>query len=404
MRTSHSVVGRRARLLAAAALVSLTTACGPADFGLDAAGTAGSTDVTSRPEVGQALSLGDAATAPSDAVPSEVQSATAPVQIPAQEQPEAQVAETTEPQAEDAGEQAEDAGEQAAVAAPAEVAPATSQAVATAEPVRRKRSSSGRPAPAPAPAPAVAPAAAAPAAAGSSSGGAGGSFADQPRQSFTARNGHTGRYLLYAGGIDPAKPVSLVVYLDGTGEYGINNPSSSYALGGSSGLVANAKARNAITLAVQSPNQSCKCWHTGDTSGYADFLAELIERQLAGYPVTEVWLSGFSSGAQEITRFLVPQHPELMRLGGGWVVFGGGGPPAGNASGLTAASMTGVRGHWFTGTADTAVPLTASWGAQAGERFYAGRGVVTSGDYPNGVGHALDGRLGRTVGQLMDAS
>ncbi|WP_324276438.1 hypothetical protein [Blastococcus brunescens] len=159
-----------------------------------------------------------------------------------------------------------------------------------------------------------------------------------------------------------------------------------------------------ITLAVESPNQSCECWHTGDTSGYADFLAALIEQQLGTYPVGEVWLSGFSSGAQEITRFLVPRHPELMRLGGGWVVFGGGGPPAGSSSAVTAASMAGVRGHWFTGTADTAVPLTASWGAQAGERFYAGRGVVTSGDYPSGVGHALDGRLGPTVGRLIDQS
>jgi hypothetical protein len=152
-----------------------------------------------------------------------------------------------------------------------------------------------------------------------------------------------------------------------------------------------------ITLAVESPNQSCECWHTGDTSGYADFLAGLIENQLGKYPVSELWLSGFSSGAQEITRFLVPRHPELMRLGGGWVVFGGGGPPADGGSAVTAARMAGVRGHWFTGTADTAVPLTASWGAQAGERFYAGRGVVTSSEYPSGVGHALDGRLGPTV-------
>ena len=156
-----------------------------------------------------------------------------------------------------------------------------------------------------------------------------------------------------------------------------------------------------ITLAVESPNQSCECWHTGDTGGYADFLAALIETQLGNYPISEVWLVGFSSGAQEITRFLVPRHPELMRLGGGWVVFGGGGPPAGGTS-LTAAQMAGVRGHWYTGTADTAVPLTASWGAQAGESWYANRGVITSHEWPAGVGHGLDGRFGRTVAQLID--
>ena len=400
MRSSLSTTGRRASVLTVAALVSLATAaCGPADLQVGAAGTAGPADVSSQAAIDQPLSLGDAPTAPSSAVPTPVPTPTAPAPTtPAQPQQQVPVAGST-------GSEAEDVAGSAAAAVPAEVVPGAPQAAATADPGRRKRdSSSGRSTSAPAPAPAPVAAAAAPAAAGASTGGAGGTFTDQARRSFTAGNGQSGNYLLYAGGIDPAKPVGLVVYVDGTGEFGVDNPTSSYALGGSSGLVASSRARNMMTLAVESPNQSCECWHTGDTSGYADFLAGLIESQLSKYPVSEVWLSGFSSGAQEITRFLVPRHPELMRLGGGWVVFGGGGPPADGGSAVTAARMAGVRGHWFTGTADTSVPLTASFGAQAGERFYAGRGVVTSSEYPAGVGHALDGRLGRTVGQLIDAS
>ena len=401
MRSSLSTTGRRASVLTVAALVSLATAaCGPADLQVGAAGTAGPADVSSQAAIDQPLSLGDAPTAPSRAVPTPVPPPAAPAPTtPAQPQQQVPVAGSTGSEVEDV------AGSAAAV--PTEVVPGAPQAAATADPGRRKRdSSSGRSTSAPAPAAAPAPvaAAAAPAAAGASTGGSGGTFTDQARRSFTAGNGQSGNYLLYAGGIDPAKPVGLVVYVDGTGEFGVDNPTSSYALGGSSGLVASSRARNMMTLAVESPNQSCECWHTGDTSGYADFLAGLIESQLSKYPVSEVWLSGFSSGAQEITRFLVPRHPELMRLGGGWVVFGGGGPPADGGSAVTAARMAGVRGHWFTGTADTSVPLTASFGAQAGERFYAGRGVATSSEYPAGVGHALDGRLGRTVGQLIDAS
>ncbi len=415
MRSSLSTTGRRAGVLAAAALVTLTTAaCGPADLQLGTAGAAAQTDA-SRTGTDQPLSLGDAAPAPSSVVPTPAPAPTTTAQVPARIQPQVQPpTETRTPvSAAESEPQAEEVGESTTAAVPAEVAPSVPRGAAAADPGRtdpgrtKRDSSSGRSASAPAPAAAPAPvaaAAAAPAAAGTSSGGSGGAFTDQAGQSFTAGNGQTGRYLRYAAGIDPAKPVGLVVYVDGTGEYGIDNPTSSYALGGSSGLVATSRARNMITLAVKSPNQSCKCWHTGDTSAYADFLAALIERQLAAYPVSEVWLSGFSSGAQEITRFLVPQHPELMRLGGGWVVFGGGGPPASGGSNVTAARMAGVRGHWFTGTADTAVPLTASWGAQAGERFYAGRGVVTSSEYPSGVGHALDGRLGPTVGKLLDAS
>jgi hypothetical protein len=401
VRSSLSTAGRRASVLAAAALVSLTTAaCGPADLRIGAAGAAGQTSASSQAAVDRPQSLGDATTAPSGAVPPPAAPApTTPAQ-PQTPQQQAPAAGSTEPQVE--------AVDEPEAAVPAEVVPGAPQAGAAADPGRWGRDSSsgrstGAPAPAPAPAP-VAAAAAAPAAAGTSTGGSGGAFTDQARRSFTAGNGQSGNYLLYAGGVDPTKPVGLVVYVDGTGEYGVDNPTSSYALGGSSGLVATSRARNMITLAVESPNQSCECWHTGDTSGYADFLAGLIESQLSKYPVSEVWLSGFSSGAQEITRFLVPRHPELLRLGGGWVVFGGGGPPADGGSAVTAARMAGVRGHWFTGTADTSVPLTASWGAQAGERFYAGRGVVTSSEYPAGVGHALDGRLGRTVGMLIDAS
>ncbi|MCV2490679.1 hypothetical protein OF117_15060 [Geodermatophilus sp. YIM 151500] len=402
MRTSLSTVVRHGGVLAAVALVCLTTACRPAQLGVDATGTPGRPDVAGesqeeeQPPIGVVGADADAVVVPEDEVP--LVPAPPPV---ADEPPTADATRVAE-------QPADDPGGSVTSPAPTEVATDPPQGAAGAHPGRRhEKSASRRPAPDSARGPAATQTPEAPGvsdAAASSSGGASGVFSDQPRQSFAARSGHTGRYLLYAGGIDPAQPVGLVVYVDGTGEHGVDNPDSSYALGGSTGLVATARARNMMTLAVESPNQSCECWHTGDTSGYADFLAELIEAQLAAYPVAEVWLSGFSSGAQEVTRFLVPRHPELLRHGGGWVLFGGGGPPADGGAAVTTATMAGVRGHWYTGTADTAVPLTASWGAQAGERFYAARGVITSHEFPAGVGHALDGRLGRTVGQLIDAS
>jgi hypothetical protein len=391
--SSLPLPGRLAKVLAAAALVSLTAACGPLDAGATIT-TAGDRVSSTRADAapgsgsrGQApAGRGHvpATDAPLPQVP-QVPAAAPPTAVPTEETPESTTPNPA-PQPEET--------------TPQDATPAGGAGT----PAGRPGTSAVAPAPT-APTAAAAPAApVAPASGGSASSGSGGSFADQGRQAFRAGNGLTGQYLLYAGGIDPAKPVGLVVYVDGTGEYGVDNPTSSYALGGSSGLVATAKARNMITLAVESPNQSCECWHTGDTSGYADFLAQLVEAQLGKFAVSDVWLAGFSSGAQEITRFLVPRHPELLRHGGGWVVFGGGGPPADGGAAVTAARMAGVRGHWFTGTADTAVPLTASWGAQAGERFYAGRGVAVSHEYPQGVGHSLDGRLGRTVGAIIDGS
>ncbi len=436
MRSSLSTAGRRAGVLAATALVALTTACGPADFRFGATAASGSTDATGGQFDGVARGEQAPVPVPSPGTPSPTPPADTPpadtppadTSAPATSAPTTPVPTTPVPSTPVPTTPAPTTPAPAPTAAPTTGAPTagapTAGSRATGGAEYGTRRSAGRAAEpvaedpggsspvAAAAAPSTAPAgsgqqqaAAAPGTpAVAATTGSGGTFTDRPRTSFTAGNGQTGQYLLYAAGIDATRPVGLVVYVDGTGEYGVDNPTSSYALGGSAGLVATSRARNMITLAVESPNQSCECWHTGNTSAYADFLAQLIETQLASYPIGEVWLSGFSSGAQEITRFLVPRHPELLRLGGGWVVFGGGGPPADGGAAVTAARMAGVRGHWYTGTADTAVPLTASWGAQAGERFYAGRGVVTSHEWPQGVGHGLDGKLGRTVGQLIDAS
>ncbi len=195
MRSSLSTAGRRASVLAAAALVSLTTAaCGPADLQVGAAGAAGQTSASSRTAVDRPQSLGDATTAPSSAVPTPaVPAPTTPAQP---QQPQAPVAEATESQVE--------AVEEPESAVPAEAVPGAPQAAAPADPGRWTRDSpSGRSTSASAPAPAPAAAAAAPAAAGTSTGGSGGAFTDQARRSFTAGNGQSGNYLLYAGGVDP---------------------------------------------------------------------------------------------------------------------------------------------------------------------------------------------------------
>ena len=95
MRSSCSRAGRRASVLAAAALVSLTTACGPGDLQIGAAGTAGQTDASSVTRTDEQLSLGGGATAPGSAVPTPVPTPTTPAQVPTQ----APVTGSTEPQA-----------------------------------------------------------------------------------------------------------------------------------------------------------------------------------------------------------------------------------------------------------------------------------------------------------------
>src|SRR5918998_4378068 len=127
VRSSLSTAGRRVSVLAAAALVSLTTAaCGPADLQVGTAGATGQT-ASSQTATDQPVAIGDAATAPNAAVPTPAPTPTAPTPTaPAQTQPQAPVAEPTGSQVGAVDEQ------QAAV--PTEVAPGAPQAAAPTTP------------------------------------------------------------------------------------------------------------------------------------------------------------------------------------------------------------------------------------------------------------------------------
>src|SRR4051794_5819424 len=102
-----------------------------------------------------------------------------------------------------------------------------------------------------------------------STGGSGGPFADRTFLNFTGAD-YVSQYHLYAARLDTAKPIGLLVYADGSGDYGLQNPSASYALGGPDGVIAVAKRHNMVLLAPFSPNRSCRCWEQGDPTGYAD--------------------------------------------------------------------------------------------------------------------------------------
>jgi hypothetical protein len=223
--------------------------------------------------------------------------------------------------------------------------------------------------------------------------------------SFTAA-GHTADYRVFAEGIDTSHPVSLLVYADGTGEYGLQNPTSSYAIGGSGGLAAVARAHNMVLLTPFSPNRSCRCWEQGDAVGYSHYLAALISQLQAQYGAGELWFAGYSSGAQAATRFLFPVHPELWSGGGGVIAIGGGGPPAGRSAAVPREVRDGVVLRWDTGALDTGSgggfnALSGPYGAQVGERWYAGQGFDTRLVVPSGVGHDRSGEFGGIVAGFL---
>ncbi|HEV7871362.1 MAG TPA: hypothetical protein VGO95_08915 [Modestobacter sp.] len=207
---------------------------------------------------------------------------------------------------------------------------------------------------------------------------------------------------MFAQGLDTSKPIGLLVYADGTGEYGLENPNSSYAIGGSAGLAAVARAHNMVLVTPFSPNRSCQCWEQGDATGYANYVAALISQVKTQYGAGELWFSGYSSGAQAATRFVFPAHPELWSGGGGVIAIGGGGAPAGRAASIPAAVTSNVVMRWDTGAQDTGSgggfnALSGPYGAQAGERWYASQGFNTQLVSPAGVTHDRSGQFGRIV-------
>ncbi|MCZ2822211.1 hypothetical protein O2V63_17865 [Modestobacter sp. VKM Ac-2977] len=241
-------------------------------------------------------------------------------------------------------------------------------------------------------------------------GGSGGPLTDRTFLTSDVA-GYTAQHHLYAAGLDDSRPVGLLVYVDGTGEYGFENPSASYSLGGVNGVVAVAKRHNMILLTPSSPNRSCECWERGDPTGYSDHLAALIESVYGQYDIDRdrVWLGGYSTGAQLMTRFLFPRHPELM-TGGGTIVIGGGGAPVVTADTFPEALKAGMHMHWDTGELDTdtngSAPgglnaLNGPYGAKVGEAWYADRGFQTSHSYPAGVGHARNGQFGTIIDGVL---
>ncbi len=244
-------------------------------------------------------------------------------------------------------------------------------------------------------------------AAATSTGGSGGALSNRLNQSFTA-NGITSSYHIFAAGLDWSRPVGLLLYTDGSGGYGLDNPNATYLLDadGSAGLVAVAKKHNMLLLTPIAPSPDCdgtdNCWYnttgTPAAPAKADWARALVDHVYGQYQIdkTRVAIGGYSSGAQFTSRWFVPRHGAAVQEDGVLVPIAYGGAPA-VAHTFTPAYKANVVGHWNTGTSDAAYS-TASHGAMGGHDWYRSNGFTTTSEWPAGVGH---GRSGEFAG-IMD--
>lgn len=209
---------------------------------------------------------------------------------------------------------------------------------------------------------------------------------DQRRASFTDKAGTRSTYHLFGSKVQGTVR-GLVVFLDGDGQNGHDNPDSAYALGGPQGVVAQAGAKGYAVLSIRTPDSGSKTWWR-DGSRNAAYAADLIQKVKGETGAGQVTALGFSGGSQLITKYLIPAHPGLLTQA---VVTGGGGPPEGDPP------KTGTRVHWHTGAADTAADYDAISDAKRGAAAYQKSGAQVSTSWPAGVTHDLSGQFGRII-------
>lgn len=228
---------------------------------------------------------------------------------------------------------------------------------------------------------------------------------DRLSASYRDAAGTTSTYHLFTSKVVNARPVGLVVYLDGDGMYGHRNPTSTWALGGSGGVVAQAGSRGYATLSIATPSADRTFWTKGAVN--AAYVASLIESIRTELGVQRTWLVGYSGGSQLITKYLLPAYSSIFASGGGAVITGGGGAPSGSPT-IDPALKTGFRMLWYTGSLDDGTNSDDGYNALAdakrGEAWYAARGVATSRQEPAGVDHEdLGTRFGTVLGSQLDS-
>lgn len=225
---------------------------------------------------------------------------------------------------------------------------------------------------------------------------------DALNQRFTSSNGLSSSYHIFGAGV--RQPAGLVLQFHGDGASEFKNPNDSWSLGGSNGIVANARAKGYITVAALTPDSSTMTWwEKGEEN--AVWVRDLLAKLKSTYAIdnNRIYLVGYSGGTSLITLYYLPKYSSTIS-GGGAILFGGGGAPWGSTN-FSASFKANFTMHWYTGADDTEANSDEGYDAladaQEGLDWYTEQGLRTSHTWPAGVDHDLDGRFGPVVGQQL---
>lgn len=240
------------------------------------------------------------------------------------------------------------------------------------------------------------------------------------QRSHTA-DGRSYGYHVVAEGIDPTRPIGMVVYLEGDYWYAADSVYKNPRGAAMTAMAREANRRNMVLVVPQTPRPLRSgygyiWWHSSEREGNNVWLSALLERLYAGYPMLDRsrhWFLGYSGGAEFATFEFYARRPESVVSGGGAVLVAGGGMH--DAPGKTtfyslpsAAFRRSVHLQWYVGDQDgvgsTNPPTWSAYRAtQIGEQTYRAAGFTrTSRTVLTGLDHGeydLAGLLARGLGR-----
>lgn len=227
------------------------------------------------------------------------------------------------------------------------------------------------------------------------SGGSGGAKTNTTDNSFTDSAGVSSVYHLFAAGLDWTKNVGLLIYTDGSDEYGLKTPQitsqSPYLLYGATGMIEVAKKHNMVLLTPRAPGAGCddgdgECWYdhssTSNTSPWTklEWSNELIRKVLKEYNIDRrrIAIGGYSSGAQWCTAWWGPKYGSEIMKDGVCVAISYGGQPRATPN-ISADYKSNVQHVWDVGDQDTSY-TQPMWddGVQTGRKWYQDAGFAVT--------------------------
>ncbi|EPH03241.1 hypothetical protein HMPREF1531_01299 [Propionibacterium sp. oral taxon 192 str. F0372] len=198
---------------------------------------------------------------------------------------------------------------------------------------------------------------------------------DETGLEFIDSTGLASEYGVWSAHLDPAETTGLMIYLHGDG-HGEFDPDSTVL----DDYAEVARRHHLLMLAAVTPDDMTGTWWVDPDS--SRWLAELVAgaQKERSIDLSDVWLVGYSGGAEAITNYFMTMHTNLFTGGGAFMVAGGDFyQEAGFAPSLSDELKAHYEMVWVAGDEDLGDSIdefSGYYAAAQGEQWFRERGVV----------------------------